>query len=196
MGKIFRVHSSVRFFDWKNWRYILLLDYVSDIEKKSRWVNVFMALYPVSRWILGIVFVYASYDKILDPKAFAEVIYNYQILPDILINICALVLPWLELALGICLIMGLMMPGTVLMVNLLLILFIGALFFNLYRGLDVSCGCFSTALDDRPVDIWTVARDASFLLLSFHLFICIYCKKLIFRSFKRSSDSGHPRIWK
>ena len=38
------------------------------------------------RLLLGVIFVYASFDKILRPAAFAEIIYNYQILPDPLIN--------------------------------------------------------------------------------------------------------------
>ncbi len=65
----------------------------------------------VLRIILGGIFVYASTDKILHPAAFAEMIYNYQIVPDFLINLSALVLPWLELFIGVCLISGKWMPG-------------------------------------------------------------------------------------
>ncbi len=153
---------------------------MSFIKKnnKTDWINRRSAiLHSVSRWVLGIVFIYASYDKILNPAQFAEAIFNYQILPDHLINICALVLPWLELILGICLILGILMPGAVLLVNLLLIVFVGALLFNLYRGLDISCGCFSTNPGESVVNLWTVARDASFMLFSFHLFICVFVKK-------------------
>jgi hypothetical protein len=34
------------------------------------------------RLLLGAVFLYASYDKILHPQAFAQAVYNFQILPD------------------------------------------------------------------------------------------------------------------
>ena len=96
------------------------------------------------RFFLGGIFLYASWDKILHPEAFAEAIYNYRILPDFLINFSALVLPWLELFLGICIISGLWLPGAVFLVNLLMAIFFGALIFNLARGLNVQCGCFGT----------------------------------------------------
>lgn len=47
----------------------------------------------VVRLFLGAVFVYASLDKILHPQAFAEMVYNYQLLPDVLINLTAIILP-------------------------------------------------------------------------------------------------------
>lgn len=101
-------------------------------------------LFLAARIILGGIFVYASIDKILHPAAFAEAVYNYQILPDSLVNLTAVFLPWLELILGGCLIAGVWLPGAALIANVLLITFAGALAFNLARGLDIHCGCFTT----------------------------------------------------
>jgi tRNA-dihydrouridine synthase len=36
------------------------------------------------------------------------------------------------------------MPGAVIGVNLLMVTFLSAIAFNLARGLDINCGCFST----------------------------------------------------
>ena len=47
----------------------------------------------VCRIVLGAVFIAASYNKILDPEAFAVAIFRYQILPGVLINLAALALP-------------------------------------------------------------------------------------------------------
>ena len=58
------------------------------------------------RLILGIIFVYASWDKIAHPIEFAKAIENYHVVPFGLENMIAMVLPWLELIVGICLIMG------------------------------------------------------------------------------------------
>jgi uncharacterized membrane protein YphA (DoxX/SURF4 family) len=116
------------------------------------------------------VFIYASYDKILHPQAFAEAVYNYQILPDLLINATALVLPWLELILGLCLASGFMLQGAAALSTLLLVVFMAALTFNQIRGLDVSCGCFTTSPEGGPANMLTVARDFSFLIVS--LYIC------------------------
>lgn len=55
------------------------------------------------RLLLGAVFLLASFDKILHPQAFAQTVYNYQILTDGFVNLAAIMLPWLELLLGVCL---------------------------------------------------------------------------------------------
>ncbi len=133
-----------------------------------------LLVYRLFRWILGGVFLYACFDKIIHPADFAVAVHNYQILPDELINITALSLPWLEFILGILLICGLWMPGTIVLSNLLLLIFSGALLFNLYRGLDISCGCFSTSQTEKAADIWTIARDASFMLIALYLLLYHY----------------------
>ena len=142
------------------------------INKKS----ISRLLYLVARLMLGMVFIYASYDKLFHPKAFAEIIYHYQILPDHLINITAIFLPWLELLIGIFLIIGFWLPGTVIWCNLLLVVYIGALSFNLARGLDIDCGCFSIA-GGRSINIETILWDVFFLALSIYLFIGVFGSK-------------------
>jgi uncharacterized membrane protein YphA (DoxX/SURF4 family) len=130
-----------------------------------------------ARFILGGVFVYASFDKILHPAAFSEALYNYQILPDELINLTAIVLPFLELVLGIFLIINFWMPGTVVMCNLLLTTFIVALLFNMARGLNINCGCFSTTAVESSMNVLTVLRDTSFLVISGYLLYAIFFYK-------------------
>jgi len=139
----------------------------------------FMMQKPVNFWIrliLGAVFVIASVDKILHPAAFAKAIYNYQILPDAFINLTAIILPWLELLLGILLISGLWLPGAALLANLLLLVFFGALLFNVARGLDVHCGCFSTSTEGTPATTWYLIRDTIFVVLG-----CYLSVKVIFK---------------
>jgi uncharacterized membrane protein YphA (DoxX/SURF4 family) len=122
------------------------------------------------RLILGVIFLIASADKIYQPAAFAQAIYNYQILPDALINIMAIILPWLEILLGLFLITGFWLPGTVTLTNALLVIFFGALIFNVVRGLDVHCGCFSTSAKGDTATAWYLIRDAAFLLMGGYLF--------------------------
>jgi uncharacterized membrane protein YphA (DoxX/SURF4 family) len=138
--------------------------------------SIFPYINLCARWILGVVFIYASYDKLLHPQAFADIIYHYQILPDRLINGAAVFLPWLELLIGIFLVIGFWMPGTVIWCNLLLIVYIGALSFNLARGLDIDCGCFSIA-GGRSINIETILWDVFFLALSIYLFIGVFGSK-------------------
>lgn len=136
-------------------------------------------LYFFGRLLLGLIFVLASIDKFIHPAAFAEVIYNYQILPDTLINITAVILPWLELISGIFLVLGLWLPGAVFLSNLLLAAFFGSLVFNLARGLNIYCGCFSTS-EGATSTLYMylyVIRDGIFFLLGLYLFSNIFLRK-------------------
>ena len=137
------------------------------VEERSairRFLSRNLAIFWI-RLILGVVFVLASVDKIFHPAPFAQAIYNYQILPDVFINLTAIILPWLELLLGILLICGLWLPGAAILANLLLLVFFGALLFNVARGLDVHCGCFSTSTEGTPTTAWYLIRDTIFLVL-------------------------------
>jgi uncharacterized membrane protein YphA (DoxX/SURF4 family) len=134
-------------------------------SNRMRWAQL------AARLIMAGIFIYASIDKIAHPAAFAKDVYNYQILPDALINLTALVLPWLELFLGLCLLAGIWLPSAVLAVNVLLIVFLAALIFNLARGLDVNCGCFSTGSDGPAMSSgWYLLRDVGFLAVGVFLF--------------------------
>jgi rhodanese-related sulfurtransferase len=116
---------------------------------------------------LGGIFIYASYEKILRPASFAEIVFNYQILPDRLVNLVSLFLPWLELLVGLCLILGVWLSGAVLICNLLLLAFFGTLVFNVVRGFDIDCGCFTVAVGTSSGGhmSWYLLRDGFFLVV-------------------------------
>ncbi len=128
----------------------------------------------MTRLFLGGLFIYASTNKILHPAYFARAVYNYQILPDALINLTALVMPWLELLLGVCLVGGVWLPGATVISTGLLTVFIGAIIFNQVRGLNIHCGCFSTQITEGPATLWTVARDLGFWTLSVYLTLFVF----------------------
>lgn len=60
----------------------------------------------LSQIILGSVFIYASIGKILHPNSFADSISNYKILPVFLINLAAIILPYIEFIFGVTLILS------------------------------------------------------------------------------------------
>ncbi len=129
------------------------------------------------RLLLGIIFVAASVDKIIHPGAFAQIIYNYQVLPDKLINLAAILLPWIEVSIGFLLIFGVWLPGATMLINLLLLTFFGTLMFNLARGINVHCGCFSTSASGNPQTVWYVIRDSLFLILGLSLFHQVFLRR-------------------
>jgi uncharacterized membrane protein YphA (DoxX/SURF4 family) len=132
--------------------------------------------YLLFRILLGAVFIWASWSKIMEPNSFAGIIQSYQILPQQMVNPVVILLPWVEAACGLCLLSGYLVKGSVLIVDILMIIFILALTFNIYRGVDVACGCFSVAAPGEKITTFTIARDLS--LLAVGLWILYYRLKI------------------
>ena len=129
-----------------------------------------MTLISYLRFLIGGYFIYASYDKIIDPYSFARMIEAYQFSSyfglSFLDTSLALILPWLEFILGFCLITGFLLDEANDLIILLLVFFIIMLSLAFFRGLDISCGCSS--LD-------TTVTDA--ILIDFILiFACLLIK--------------------
>ncbi len=93
------------------------------------------------RILLGFIFIYASYDKILDPGKFARDISNYHIVPFGMENTIAIILPWLELLIGIGIVIGIFLDGNVILSGFLLLLFNFLIFQAMIRGFNIECGC-------------------------------------------------------
>ena len=120
---------------------------------------------------LGAIFVAAALPKIADPPSFAHMIYNYRILPAGLINISALVMPWVEIVAGLCLILGIWVKPARWIIGAMLAVFMVAITVNLVRGNAIDCGCFDLSAagktyEERIRDMWLVlVRDAGMLLM-------------------------------
>lgn len=121
-------------------------------------------LQALCRLALGGIFIYASLDKIAHPRAFAGIVANYAILPDWLVTLPALALPWLELLAGLLLVAGVWTRSAAATLSLLLLAFMLVLAFNALRGIDLSCGCFSTSAADKENAWVLVGRDLLILL--------------------------------
>ena len=109
----------------------------------------------IFRGILGIMFIYASYSKILDPAAFSKNIHNFHTTDNFIWveNLVALILPWLELIVGVFLLFGVFLEGTTSITISMLILFIIILSQAVFRGIDVHCGCFKTEANAGTTDL-------------------------------------------
>lgn len=93
---------------------------------------------------IGILFLAAAWPKYFDPEGFARAVSHYHLLGETAQRVVALVLPPLELVVGVCLVLGVADAGASLLALLMLVLFTGAVSSALARGLDISCGCFDT----------------------------------------------------
>jgi len=120
-------------------------------------------LIALLRVALGAVFIVASLDKIQNPEAFATTIANYRFLPYKFINGIAIVLPWLEVITGTFLVLGVWIRTNTMIVWGLLLAFSIAISQALARGLDISCGCFTTNPVAERMSLWTLIWDLIWL---------------------------------
>jgi len=115
--------------------------------KKITREQVLVGMTTALRLLIGFLFLQASFDKILAPAKFAQVIYNYHVLPVELVNLCAIFMPWFEAFIGIALIFGIWVETVSLLMSLLTAGFTVLIISAIVRGLNIECGCFS--LDER-----------------------------------------------
>ena len=124
-----------------------------------------------ARVYLGLVFVIASWHKIMAPEIFALDVATYQLLPLWSINGFALILPWVELLAGAMLILGLRVRAAALLVLCMMLSFTLALLWALHLGLDMACGCFASqaATTDDPLSWHTLVRDLVWFSLALYV---------------------------
>jgi len=118
------------------------------------------------RLILGVTFLYACIHKIQHPDAFAKIIYGYKIMPAHMINLLAITLPFFELTCGLCLVLGLFPRSAAVIINVMLLVFIVAISYNLIRGISFDCGCFTVhkaGVYSDPKEV--LIRDIVFFLM-------------------------------
>lgn len=129
----------------------------------------------VGRIVLAGIFIYAGYSKLFIPTIkprppiktallfFAFQVDSYHMLPPPAVQFVAHTLPFAEIALGLLLLIGWLLPLWTTLISLLM----AGFFFTVLRAyllhLEINCGCFATP---EPLTINTVIRDAVLLLLT------------------------------
>jgi uncharacterized membrane protein YphA (DoxX/SURF4 family) len=98
-------------------------------------------LYHFLRLGLACIFIYAGFVKLLDPRAFAHVIAQYDLIPETLLPLVAVGLPALELLAGVGL--SFEVRGSLTLMAILLLIFLVILGYAVWHNLDIDCGCFT-----------------------------------------------------
>lgn len=123
-----------------------------------------------SRVFLAGIFIFASLDKIAHPPQFARSVLNYEFFPVWTVNLIAIMVPWVELIVGVLLLAGLFTYANNLIVFGMLWFFFVLIAQALVRGLEIDCGCFSVHLAGQIMDWTYLVRDVGFILCSVQLF--------------------------
>ncbi len=129
-------------------------------------------LYFLGRLLLAGIFLWSGLSKAYRPETFAGSIGAYGLLPDPLVFPAAIFLIVAEIFVGVGLLRD--QRGALTATTLLMLLFLAALGYGIYLGLDIDCGCFGP--DDPEAVAFhdlrgAFSRDLLLLLLIVYLYL-------------------------
>ena len=137
------------------------------VNKYGKWFGL------LSRLILGGVLFAAGWLKIFTPAKSQMAVRAYEVLPISLANFLGIALPWLEVGLGVLLILGIAVRISAIFGGGLMVLFIAAISQAWARGLSIDCGCFGgggTVEPGQTKYLSEILRDTGLALLGLYLF--------------------------
>lgn len=136
------------------------------LNKYGNWFGL------LARLTLGGVLVAAGWLKIFTPAKSQMAVRAYEVLPIVLANFLGLVLPWLEIGVGVLLFLGIAVRLSALIGGALMVIFILAISQAGIRGLSIDCGCFGgggTVEPGKTKYLAEIARDTGLALLAIYL---------------------------
>lgn len=115
---------------------------------------------PLGLWLFA-----SGVSKLIRPADFLRAVLDYDLLAPSLAWMSAILLPFVEIVCGLCLIVGRARPSAALLASLLGLIFVAAQVQAKVRGLDIACGCFEL-LGREPIGPKSIARAAILALWS------------------------------
>jgi uncharacterized membrane protein YphA (DoxX/SURF4 family) len=108
--------------------------------------------YRVIRLGLALLFLYGGLTKLADPKAFARVISDYNLVPEGMLAVVAIGLPLLETVAGLGLVFD--RRGSLAAIAGMLALFLFVLWYGILMDLSIDCGCFGFEELEGQQSLW------------------------------------------
>jgi uncharacterized membrane protein YphA (DoxX/SURF4 family) len=131
----------------------------------------------VVRIALGAILVYSAWSKLKDSWAlFAMAVDSYQVLPLWGVQLVARTLPWVELLIGVLLIVGRWMRVATVACSLLLLVFFGLMVRAHLKGMEINCGCFGPG---EAISWRTLLRDGAMVAGSLLLTAATVARKRV-----------------
>lgn len=125
----------------------------------------------IARLVLAGTFVIAALPKIQDPLTFATSVSAFRVIPPELSSWVALLLPWLELVIGLGILIPMIRRTSGALIGLLLLAFIALHSSAWMRGLDISCGCFGAETGETSTDYqWLILRNVLLFAITILVF--------------------------
>lgn len=143
------------------------MELVINFFRDTAYGNRFSACVRV---LLGALLAYGGFFKLLDIESFGGVIRMYDMLPEAFAPHAAIVLPPLEVLLGIMLVVGYKTRAASLLSMILMGVFAVAIAVNAARGASFDCGCLELGRFGISENIsMTLAARNIVLILAFLL---------------------------
>jgi putative oxidoreductase len=121
-----------------------------------------IVLHYIATICLAAIFFYAGIVKVTDVVSFYHDIQAYRLVPDEIAWYSAHYLPWVEIVVGVGLIIKRTRGSASFLVSVSLIIFMAAILSAWDRKLNIECGCFGTGFGSSDYT-WLLARDLLFL---------------------------------
>jgi uncharacterized membrane protein YphA (DoxX/SURF4 family) len=141
-----------------------------DTGQATRRTVVWPWISTVARAGLAAVFLVAGGSKVGDLAASGRAVNAYRLMPYDVAKVVGAAQPFLEIALGLLLLIGIATRLSAGIAAVLLVLFIAGIVSAWARGLQIDCGCFSKGGElgagQRPTYGWEILRDVGFLALA------------------------------
>jgi uncharacterized membrane protein YphA (DoxX/SURF4 family) len=152
-------------------------------------VNARRVVIWIGRLVLGGIFVYAGVAKLIFPNtnlwpwfvlkfsvmmnlgSFATQVESYKLLSPAASSALAHALPFVEIALGLLLLVGWATRLWAGLVTAVMLVFLFAVTRAYLLHMDINCGCFGTP---EKLTGWTVIRDGVFAVLAICMTICAF----------------------
>jgi uncharacterized membrane protein YphA (DoxX/SURF4 family) len=135
----------------------------------------------ILRVALGGIFIAASVSKLPHQAEFINIVTGYGILPDSLARFYALVVPWAELFIGCSLVLGIFPRLASALSIPLIVSFIVASAYRLFRPVEDACGCFGQSI---PIS-HSVSLTIDVVMLLMALQLLLHKDEVGFLSFGR-----------
>lgn len=124
----------------------------------------------LARFGLAAVWLASGWLKLSDELTTKQAIRAYRLFPLDIIPTLAVLIPAMELALGVLLLLGLFLRATSIVSAVIFVLFIAGIVSAWARGLTIDCGCFGGGGENPnagPANYLTeIARDLAFIVMA------------------------------
>lgn len=131
------------------------------------WLSLLVRLGLAAVWLI------AGGSKVTDLATNVRSVNAYRLFPYGVSQVIGSAQPFLEIALGVLLLIGLGVRASAVTSAVLLVIFIAGIISAGVRGLRIDCGCFSSggnlAANQNTAYVQEVLRDLGFLVMSLFL---------------------------